>query len=229
MSLKNRFQIFLILACSLLSSSHTYSQSNSPTSLLLSYSNDSFLVERYLPIIREAYSAIGVNLEFVNVPIERGLQGISSGTFDGDVARLEFVQDHIENVTLVPPLLEEVSVKLFCRAERPCDASILSDTNTVIAVPIASPALPALFAMHSFRAQNVNGLKQIEDMFTLGRFDFFIWVESRYRPQPFLQNFSGNTVFIKKVGMYHVLNKKHAHLIPALSAQLENALNKLEK
>lgn len=195
--------------------------------LLMSYTDDSIVTNQYIPILQHAYTQLGIDVEWVKVSIKRGIEGVDSGTFDGDVARLEHVNQYFSNVILVPPAFEVLTIKLFCRRNYPCDKSLFSNAQLVVGLPSNSPVIMPLLPKYDFKPQNVNGLTQIEKMFTFKRFDYFIWVESSIERQNFLTQFESNSISLEEIKVFHVLNKSQSHLLPALSKQLALSQQKL--
>lgn len=195
--------------------------------LLLSYTDDSIVISKYIPILQHAYTQLGIDVEWVKVSIKRGIEGVDKGTFDGDVARFERVNQYFSNVILVPPAYEVLTIKLFCRLNYPCDKSLFSNAQLLVGLPLNSSVVVPLLPQYDFKTQNVNGLTQIEKMFTFGRFDYFIWVESSIETQTFLTQFERSSISLGEIKVFHVLNKSQSHLLPALSKQLALSQQKI--
>lgn len=192
--------------------------------LLVSHPNDDELVQQYAPLLKRAYDILNIETEFIQVSFARGLQGTNNGTFDADMLRLGAVVEYYDNLLIIDPPLGSLEIRLFCRVGKECNRDVLTKKGTLIALPFGSPFLQAMFPKPVFRVQKVEGLEQIENMFRLKRFDYFVWAKLSGNPQSFLASFDGNSILVKKETIHHVLNKKHAKIGEELSTVLRKLL-----
>lgn len=214
-------QRLFVLICLVVSSLTVLAQeSASSKSMIISYSNDQNVIQTWIPLLKRTYQKLGMSVEFVEVGIKRGLIGVNSGVFDGDVARMAIAPAHYPDIILVRPKLTQIDVRLNCRLGVICSSKVFDKIDVLIGLPISSPAHELLFKDMKALTQNIRGQEQAFEMYEKKRFDYFVWVvpvnaQIMAQPETPLQSIS-----LKKMDMHHVLHKKHQEFAERLGKEL---------
>ncbi|MDN3637267.1 hypothetical protein QWY82_00475 [Simiduia curdlanivorans] len=187
-----------------------------PTSLRLEC-NDIFSV--WNKRVVEAYAALGVEVECVDMPWARGAQNLASGLLDGTAIRAKEFGDQFPNLVRVEPPVTVFTILLYKRKGEDIDHrnwrshSIVSLRGSVLSDQL-------LVGLDSHRAGSVEvGLKQL----SAGRVDLLLGdtlavpkaieelgvtnVEPLYPP-------------VATYPMHHYLNREYGDLLLPISQQL---------
>lgn len=193
----------------------------SPT-ILMSQVKEEWVDTHLKPAIIKSYSAIDIDIELVEVSIERGLKGVSSGFFDADLARLKYTAEAIDNVIILEPILAEVVMRVYCRETVVCQPSVLDNKRASVAAPRGNPVIQSFLrpGKHTIVVY-VSDFEQVKLMYHGHRFDYFVWFQTATRAAPVFEGFKGNSFDLHRFDVVHVLNKKNAHLAQQLSEQLK--------
>lgn len=193
--------------------------------LTISYVNHPRVIDKYLPIVKQAYSNIGLSPNFVKMTPSRGLKSLKTGFIDGDVIRMERHIDSESNLISVPPILTKVTTYLICSVEVECNLSVLSDKEKVVLVNIASvdellSQLNIDIKATLYQLENIGVFTQL---LNTKRFQYMIYpFESNEIPKELSNDF--NYLKLIESNSFHVILKKHSHLIPRLSIEIKKGL-----
>ncbi|MDF2177146.1 hypothetical protein P2G88_02665 [Aliiglaciecola sp. CAU 1673] len=195
------------------------------TKISLSYLEHPSVVTRAIPIVRDAYQALGIELELVAMPASRLISSILQGQLDGDVVLAEDIFYPYPDIIAVGPPLSSVTFVLLCQPRVDCTAEILGNPTITIASTDESynsvvRRIPNAAGSHIYK---VNYLGKMPELVASGHFDYAFYVMSNDWPVP------EGVKKLKRLPLfesyaYHVLHKKHADLVPRLHQAIANVL-----
>jgi polar amino acid transport system substrate-binding protein len=193
----------------------------------------SYIVVNGISLLRQAYGRLGMEIEEVDIPSERGLRMSNEGLLDGEVARVEGLEQTYPNLIRVPVAVLATSVEAIA-----IDPSIrvskwedLRRYSLCIPHGIKAIELPTA----GMNAYTVNSGQQIIKMLKVKHCQVGVIASATWADYEDL-DWSG----IRPVGrlgsfpLYHYLHKRHADLVPRLSAVLkqmraEGVIAKIQK
>ncbi|MBV8502922.1 MAG: hypothetical protein JO006_14550 [Paucibacter sp.] len=180
----------------------------------------SYVVANGVSLLRQAYDRLGMQVEEVDVPVERGLRMSNEGSLDGEVARVEGLEQHYPNLIRVPVAVLATSVEAIS-----VDPSIrisgwedLRRYSLCIPHGIKAIELPTAgmktYAVNT--AQNIIKMLQAKHC-QVGVIAGPTWVDFESLDWTGIRS-AGR---LGAVPLYHYLNKRHADLVPRVAAVLE--------
>jgi hypothetical protein len=223
-----KFVIFCCLIASLQSGLNANAQQiPRPKSMTFSYVNHPVILEQLIPIISEAYAAIGIATQFVEQPSDRNLRAIEKGLVDGDVvfSKLLLVE-HPELLVIEPALVTSVFI-LVCQPQITCDKSVISDSQKLIASTNASHNGLQSWYLDELQAQfyHINNLAIIPQLVKEKRFDYGIYILT-----PELIQQEGSIDFhyyeLFRTSSYHILHPKYAFLKTEIEQAIRDVVAK---
>ncbi|WP_026375274.1 hypothetical protein [Aestuariibacter salexigens] len=193
-------------------------QANSSKSFLVGYLDHPHIVEYYLPIIEQAYSDIGQDIELIAVGSKRGMTMLNQGLIDADATRFESTAAQFKNVMIVPPPLVEAYFDLYCVQQTVCDSSVLNDPEQTLATYYGQlDVIHARYPEIKAELFTLDSMSQVQRLLMQGRLSYALLPSDALTRQEYPE-FSYYTV--GRESTYHVIHKKHAHLVDALSKAL---------
>ncbi|MCC2618275.1 hypothetical protein LJ739_18605 [Aestuariibacter halophilus] len=196
-----------------------------PSSLTLSYVNHPAITGRFIPLIREAYRRLDIDVTFVEQPSARNLMFADKGIVDGDVAYSDLLFKEYTSLIPVGPSLTDVTFLLLCHGELPCNRELLFQAGETFVLTAASmDGMQRLYA-DVIRADlyTINHLSRIPELVSDGRFHYGIYVVT---PQTshLLDSLNVASVELHTTYTHHLLNIKHAALATRVAPILEQLL-----
>ena len=189
----------------------------------ISYVPHPAIEQHYVKIIQNAYAKIELYPEFIAINDKRSLKLVNEGSLDGDVARMEDVLAAYPNLVKVPPALGQIDVQLVCQSDIPCNVSLFESKTHILGVVAKFEYYKNLLLEKPIQVIEVGNYERLKTMFQQKKLDAIIMVYDRNSAQ---NNHSfSNTYLIEKKYGYHLLHKKHSHLIPKLSKALAESIN----
>jgi hypothetical protein len=177
--------------------------------------------EVYAQFMQSIYEELGFNVTIIHTPVKRGLMLLNDKEVEADVIRLKSIVANYENVLLVKPAIAQGYLVLLCQKSKPCDLNILQQKTVHIQsdegnLNLFEPGeLQAQIIINEMPTHTLHMLEEARIFYALYSID------SRT-----LEKLSSkfNYVKIKDVSGYHVVNKKHAHLLPKIQQKLRQKL-----
>jgi len=195
-----------------------------PQQLTFSYTSHPIVESVLLPVVRQAYQNLGIEVEFVAVESQRAHQLLRDGLVDGDVARLSEVAYRMQNVVLVT-MLDKLSLSLRCRPDIPCTTEDVN--NTKLRIFMASSRTTLAFLNLNYKAElyPLRDWSQINEMYQQNKIERFLWIEGTLTLSPVVENVVVLPLDSKPLEIYHLLHKSYAYLVPQATAQIELLLD----
>ncbi|MFT7411923.1 MAG: hypothetical protein ACI9J4_000262 [Paraglaciecola sp.] len=175
----------------------------------------------FVELMQTIYEELGFKVSTVPTPAKRGIMLLNNGLVDADVIRLKRTVVKYKNVIIVEPALGKGYLVLICHKGIPCDLSVLKNKT----VQINSHAgILNLFDIGELNAQIIISEMTTNTLHMMhkGRVFYSLYTMD----EPMLRALSPNLNYIKikVVYGYHVINKKHAHLVPKIQQKLRQKL-----
>lgn len=195
-----------------------------PEVMTISYVNHPYIVKRVLPLLKEAYEDIGINVDFVRQPSKRNLRLLSKGLTDADAAYSDLLVAEYDNITTVGPAFLDSIFVLLCHSGVPCSKDVLFDSeNTVIITDASQDGVKAIFGEAvNARFYSINSLDRIPKLIDGERANYgvYVFTKSGLANAQF-PTLNAVELFITQT--YHVIHKRHAHLVKSLDRAIRKA------
>ena len=172
-------------------------------------------------IIREAYKKLGIELVIKTLPAERALQSSNSGAIDGELVRIAGIEEGYPNLIRIPVSHVTAEQMAFGR-----DKTIIIDGWQSLA-----PYKLAFHRGYKVAEKNTEGMNRYLTgtdeaafrMVATGRMDLAL--ANRFTGERVINELGLDTVVmisppVQVDPLYHYLNKKHADLVPQITAVL---------
>ncbi|OUR79689.1 hypothetical protein A9Q83_04680 [Alphaproteobacteria bacterium 46_93_T64] len=174
-------------------------------------------------VLKEAYRRIGFDISTQIFPAERALTMSNSGEVDGEVNRIFGLEKKYSNLVRVPVAINRIEGVAFTKKRD------LKITNWDSLQPFSlGLRIGAKFAETGTEGMNVTAVATNEQVFTmLGKERVEIAVSTRIEGLLTAQKLGLKDIFVLKpplanLELFHYLHKKHAALIPQLTAALKD-------
>ncbi|MGE5453075.1 MAG: substrate-binding periplasmic protein [Acidobacteriota bacterium] len=174
-----------------------------------------------LPLVKALYAEIGMHPTFVLVPSERAITETNRGVYDADLSRVPFAMELYPNVIHTREPLKKTELFAYVKQDAALSVSRPEDVKGHTLGMLRGSKLSEDFA----RRQGVtpvvsNGSESFYQMLAAGRFEIALVTSTQL-----LSPSDRMMTQAKRVGpvltsthSYHILNKRHADLVPQLDA-----------
>jgi polar amino acid transport system substrate-binding protein len=184
--------------------------------MVVSYLGDPASIKGY-NILKAAYGRLGIDLKAETMPHERSLRSANSGETDGDVMRIAGIEAQFSDLIRVPEPVYSFDVVAFSTGL----TFKVEGWNSLrpYSLCVARGMRVAEQGTEGMDRTVANSVEQIIEMLRNGRCQLLIagpstWLDiDRLRAGPILMLEPP----IVSVPLYHLLNRKHAPLVPRLA------------
>lgn len=175
-----------------------------------------------LKVLQEAYKNIDVEIQYIDFPSERALVESNNGRIDGEVNRIQGVNQQYSNLIMIPVVVNKIEGTVFSKN---------------VTIPIAGweslkPYKIGLrrgtkFAEQGTQGMDVQVVKDNRSLFLMldkGRFDIAVVDRLSGLAQIKKLHLKEVTVMgppLATINLYHYLHKKHSALVPAITEALQ--------
>jgi ABC-type amino acid transport substrate-binding protein len=173
-------------------------------------------------MLMKAYTRLGYELIFVDLPAERSLLKSNNGLLDGEVNRIKGIEKKYGNLIMVPVPVNFFEAVVFTKRHDFRVNGWASLTSFSIAIRIG-----AKFAEYRTAGMNVTKFPTYEKAFLLlynDRYDLCVSSRISGLEQIKKQNLIGIKALeppLETINLYHYLHLKHKTLIPWISKELQ--------
>ena len=221
--------ILFVFLASLFLHVNTYAQEK-PTHMTFSYVDHPVIVSDIIPLVRQAYLDIGIEIELVLLPSYRNLKAVESEEVDGDIAYSDLLlQGHNALIKIEPQLASSIFV-LLCQPDIQCNQNVLFDNNsTIVSTDTTFKGMLSFYSQPLSDAfYTINNLSIIPNLIVQKRFQYGIYVlgESQVM-SPDLQQLSIVELF--KTQTHHTIHQKYAFMKDEIGVALQRAMDKAKK
>ena len=180
-------------------------------------------------ILTEAYRRIGIKLKIKRLPAKRAIVMTNQGKFDGDLQRIDAVKNLYKNLVQVRPPINFLEASAFTvglefpingwDSLRPHRIGIIrgikfAEVNTKGMNRVLVSDYDALFKMLKAGRVDVAVLPRVNGLFQLTKFGF--------------DDIRDLKPALLRIDLFHYLHRKNSHLLPRLSAVIEDMRDKGE-
>ncbi len=173
-------------------------------------------------MLLKAYTRIGYELKFVDLPAERSLMKSNTGSLDGEVNRIKGIEKEYGNLIMVPVPVNFLEGVVFTKRHDFRVNGWASLKPFSIAIRIGTK-----FAEFRTAGMNVTKFSTYEKIFLLlynDRYDICVSSRMTGLYQIKKQNLIGIKALeppLETITLYHYLHRKHKALIPRISKELQ--------
>jgi len=210
------FRTGLLIALGLLSTCDTHADD-----ALRIAGGSSYVVANGIALLRQAYRRLGLRIEAVEVPAERGLRMSNEGSLDGEALRVEGLEQQYPNLIRIPVAVLATSVEAIA-IDPSVRVSSWDDLRTYsLCIPHGIKAIELPTA--GMKTYAVNSVQQIIKMLQANHCQIGVIASATWADYEAL-DWAG----IRSAGrlgdfaLYHYLNKRHAALVPRVTVVLEH-------
>lgn len=188
-------------------------------------------LERVAEVFVAAYEAIDVCAEVVVLPSERASQWLEAGLVDANVGRVPgFADAANDSVIAVPTPVAALSILPLTRADSPDRYDQISDLDgRIVGIHVGLFALREIGETTNATTLASSDLAPLLRMLRRGRVDVILLDNLRFSHAVTSGEISPEDVTVGRPivrhDVYHVLNRRHAALIPALDAAIASLVN----
>lgn len=176
-------------------------------------------------VIMEAYSRIGIRVQFELVSGGRGLVESSSGRLDGELARLSIVEQVSDTLIRIPVGLGKVRVFLYCREGIACNRDVLNNRKTIVGVVSGDNGMSQYMANKQASTFAIPNLDKLGEMLEKERLNYVLGLEHETGVQSVhVKQFHSKSEPLLEDEVFHYIHQKHLPLVPMLTASLKESL-----
>jgi ABC-type amino acid transport substrate-binding protein len=208
----------LFLICCLLNSKLSFAQ---PRVIQLEGPNQTPAALFVQDLLEKAYSNIGYQVEYRNVPLARSFVEANSGRLDGLRARVGSVADKYPNLIKVPYKLFDFKLVMLAD-RRVCGACDLSQLSHVVVIRGFKP-FEDFIAKQDLKLNiiEVAGVQQALDILAAGRVQAAVLSDTNVPDSYYHLNYHWIKQTFAVLPDYHYLHNKHEDLVPKLLAEMQ--------
>lgn len=201
-------------------------QASEQTTLIINDTNEppftTAAKDGFLDIVAtEAFRRIGVKLQLIKLPAERGLLNANAGIEDGDLTRIKGLEKLYPNLIRVPEKLLDWEFVAYSK-----NPQINADWPAIRKHSVGHITGWKIYEHHLQGAEHVVPVNGAMQMFTLlGRDRIDIALYARWMGQAYIKNLELKGIHqlkpvLAKKAMYIYLHKRHKPLVPRLAKAL---------
>lgn len=200
-----------------------------PKKMTFSYIDHPVIVDEIIPIVRQAYLELGIQIELVMLPSSRNLKAVESGKVDGDIAYSDLLLKGYDSLVKIEPQLATSVFVLLCLPDVECSLEVLFDNNNaIVSTDTTHKGLMSFYSKPLSNAfYTINNLSIIPELLVHERFQYGIYVfaESQAMSRQ-IQKLSVIELF--KTQTHHTVHQKYAFMKDEISAALQHATEKVK-
>ncbi|GEA11154.1 hypothetical protein [Alteromonas sp. KUL49] len=171
-----------------------------------------------------AYQNLGYKVKYLTLPSERGLQESNNGHYDGEMLRVKGLEEDYAN--LIPVEVPICYVQSIIVARPHVDlASYDNFKKYRFGITQGFVGLERMVEEHQLPVIRAVDHETLLQMLDKNRIEMA--VVNRETAEAFLKSRPADSFiiiekFVRNVGLYHYLHKKHAMLVPSITEQLQS-------
>lgn len=184
------------------------------------------LGERYIcahKSLTTAYAKLGYNVSYFTMPSRRGLYESNIGRYDGEMLRVEGIEEEYKNLIPIPVAICYVQSVIVAKPHVLID-SYADFKKYRFGITSGYVGLERLVKQYDLQVTRAMKHDALLELLAKDRIDMAIIntanAESFVKSQP-EGKFKINYSFARRIGLYHYLHKKHEKLVPLITQELE--------
>jgi hypothetical protein len=177
-------------------------------------------LDDYVQLFTDIYEDLGFQVSIIPTPSFRGLVLLNDGVVDADLVRVKKIAEKYPNVMLVNLPINTGTLILLCIKGVPCHKDILLDKDSNI---LLGKGTEEQFESNEILATKIWAqVYYLPEMLKAKRQSYGIYTIDNALGKELHKEF--NYVILKELHLYHIINKKHAALLPQIEAKLREKL-----
>ncbi|MGB1297412.1 MAG: hypothetical protein ACPG8A_04010 [Psychrobium sp.] len=196
-----------------------------PEKIVLGQIKTSEIQQHVFNFLSPIYRELGIELVVTSFPSKRSLTFSNQGQIDGELLRVEGIEENYDNLIPIPITLYQMSAYAYT-IEGKTDFKHPSDVLRFTVGMHRGVQWEEKFVSQFPRyVSRVGGTEKKFKLLTLGRVDYVISTEERAK-EIIDKHFKDTKIkrvlpMLQHINLIHYLHKKHAHLIPQITAAIE--------
>lgn len=195
-----------------------------PSKIVLGQIKTSEIQQHVYNFLSPIYRELGIELEVMALPSKRSLVFSNQGNVDGELLRIEGIEENYPNLIPIPITLYQLSAYAYTihgKTDFKQPEDILRFNVGMHRGVQWEERFVGQFPRYVLR---VGGTLNKFKLLTLDRVDYVISTEQRAN-EIISKHFNNDNIkrvspMLKHINLIHYLHKKHAHLVPAISAAI---------
>ena len=191
--------------------------------LMVSYVEHPAVTKKYMPVVKAMYQEANIDTKlFLVNNSPRSVKALNEGFFDADIGKILSSIKGQENIIYVPTPIASVSLYLICRKQVVCDKKVLDDNKSIIASRFNREMLTNILPIRASISQ-ILSQQRINKMLRIGRVNYSLVADDSDQGDARFHN-EFQVIEVSRENYYHILHRKHRHLISRLDAALIKVL-----
>lgn len=167
----------------------------------------------------DIYKQLSITPTYVTLPSNRGLKMVNDGTFDAEAGRVKQVGDRYPNLIRIEPHFYSLEPAVFCLSEEQC--RLHKQTNIgVVSGFVLGQSICHDITENCIIATNPEDAKNLLHRDLADALLVPLHESHQYLCELPHDNLFFRVVREQAVPLYHYVNKRHAHLVPAIKNAL---------
>ena len=191
---------------------------------IISYVEHESIINYYVPLLDAAYKAIGITPVFVLINDKRALMLLNKGEIDADTAKTTEMLGAYPDIIRIPTPISKIEVFLVCQLHKKCDLSVLKDSRNILGVIGAMEFYSNLLTDANIKIVELSSFAVLLEMFKQKKLDYVLMVFDDHS-RATKDTFDNKYLIEEKIG-YHLINKRHEDLVPALEKSIASVIKK---
>lgn len=176
-----------------------------------------------VPLVKAIYADLGMAPVFDLLPSERALAEVNAGKCDADLVRVEGVEKMYPNLVCTKEPIRKTELYAYAKRGSNADFKTVDELQQrTLGFARGSKLAEEFVQSRGWQASVVNSADSLTKMLAVDRFEIALITSTQLLPQNALSLDGLERVgpVLKSSYSYHVLNKKHAELVPRFDAVL---------
>ena len=199
-------------------------QLHASSKLVFSTAEESAIQDISVQVLREAYAEIGYELEIVRTSNARSLMLANQGRTDGEVSRVQGIENEFSNLVRVPVTVNILDVRAFSKSPAVKVVNWEGLKGYRLICVKGSKLVERNLASREIECYFVTQFAQAINMLNAGRGDIAILPEVNGLQAIKHLNLPGigmTESSLHRAGLYHYLNIKHQGLVAKINSALQ--------
>jgi hypothetical protein len=214
-------KLYKVIAIVILISFTTVAKDNSDKKTFLIAQIDMPQVLKFKPLIIKLYEEIGYEVSFIKMPSIRAMKMLERGELDASLIHSKGTLSNNENVIIIPTAITQGVFVLLCADNLICNKKVLEDSSNQVLATNSSQQLYKRDGGATFITMET--LISYPELIQKERYNYAIYAYELSEEQ-LPKNL--NYIELERKFGYHVVAKKHAHLVNFLDNKLKKLLKK---
>ena len=208
----------------------SYAGNASLKQIKISSIKDLRVIDQYRKLVFKAYTDIGYEVEFKEMPAARAVFEINKGTVDALVIRFSVIEKSNPDLIRVPVVLATGELFLYCQIGLPCDQSVVDEPLNLIGAIIGHNFTTVYLEGHAASVYKTTTANQLAEMLSRNRLNYILASEVDGLGSLIeLDKSKFNTFKLDRLEAYHYIHRRIENILPELTLSLKNIIDENSK